>query len=578
MKKRILSYALSMALFLAMASTLALPASAAASATLSVADVTAYPGCTAVVDVSLRGVTAAIQIAINYDPAALSPESIEIGPECSGWMVVPSDDLTMGRLLAVVSGGKNQAIDGVIARYTYKVNQNAALGKSSLNVSMAKMSDDGASFTADVLNNGSVTVVSSAGIVVTGVTVAPAAVEVRKGDSFDFEAQVAAVGGAADSVSWSVSSALSSISSSGRLSVANDETASTLTVTATSTIDSSKSGTAAVTVLAADAKSSNANLSSLSIGYPLSPAFAPGTTSYSAIVPINLSNVAVAATTVSPGANVVIIGNNPLASTITVTVTAEDGVSVKAYTIEITRSGDSGKVNVGGGSGGSGVANVLPTPTAGPDQETPLEPDDALPETMEDGNAPNAAANLPFTDVDKDEDWFYDDVRYMWEHGLMAGTAATLFSPDMALTRSMVVTVVHRMEGEPSVAGLDNPFNDVAAGQYYTEAVAWAADKGIVLGYGDGTFLPDQNVTREDFSAILYRYEQYAEKIPPNTVEERMFADENDISDYAKEPVKALVMQGIVNGKPNNLFDPKGFATRAEFAAMLHRYLVAIEK
>ena len=160
----------------------------------------------------------------------------------------------------------------------------------------------------------------------------------------------------------------------------------------------------------------------------------------------------------------------------------------------------------------------------------------------------------------------------------MNGTSATLFSPGMTLTRGMVVTVLYRIESEPDVAELDNPFPDVAAGQYYSNAVKWAADKKLVLGYEDGTYRPDRNVTREEFAAILYRYEQYTEKIPTDIADERVFADAGSISEYAKEPVNALVMQGIINGKENNRFDPKGNATRAEFAAMLHRYLEAIEE
>jgi len=168
----------------------------------------------------------------------------------------------------------------------------------------------------------------------------------------------------------------------------------------------------------------------------------------------------------------------------------------------------------------------------------------------------------------------------MWDNNLMNGTASTLFSPNSTLTRGMVVTVLYRMEKEPNIDGLDNPFPDVAAGMYYTNAVIWAADNGIVLGYGDGTYQPDRNVAREEIAAILYRYEQYAGKMPPTDpdAEERVFADAGSISNYAKEPVKVLVMQGIINGKPDNKFDPKGNATRAEYAAMLHRYIASISE
>jgi len=189
------------------------------------------------------------------------------------------------------------------------------------------------------------------------------------------------------------------------------------------------------------------------------------------------------------------------------------------------------------------------------------------------------ADSFPFTDVPESE-WFYDYVYYMWENKLMNGTSATLFSPNNTLTRGMVVTVLYRMEGEPDVAELDNPFPDVAAGQYFTNAVIWASDKKIVLGYDNGNFGPNDNVTREQLATMLHRYQTTVDKIPEipeDAEEEHIFADDGSISGYAKDPVKALVAQGIITGKPENKFDPKGNATRAEFATMLCRYLKAIE-
>jgi hypothetical protein len=181
-------------------------------------------------------------------------------------------------------------------------------------------------------------------------------------------------------------------------------------------------------------------------------------------------------------------------------------------------------------------------------------------------------AAFPFSDV-KVGDWFYEDVLYMWVNELMNGTSETLFTPNGLVTRGMVVTVLYRMEDEPDVSGSENPFNDVAEGVYYTDAVKWASANDIILGYGDGRFGPGDNITREQLAAILYRYQKFADYIPPDIAEAREFADRNSISDYAKEPVEKLVMQGIINGKPDNKFDPKGNATRAEYAAMLHRYL-----
>ena len=120
-------------------------------------------------------------------------------------------------------------------------------------------------------------------------------------------------------------------------------------------------------------------------------------------------------------------------------------------------------------------------------------------------------------------------------------------------------------------------FEDVPSGQWYSEAVAWAAQNGIVSGMGDGLFAPNSDITREQMATILYRYEQFSGKIPPDIVADREFSDWDDISDYAKNPVNVLTAQGIINGKPGNLFDPKGTATRAEVAAMLHRFLEVVK-
>jgi len=184
---------------------------------------------------------------------------------------------------------------------------------------------------------------------------------------------------------------------------------------------------------------------------------------------------------------------------------------------------------------------------------------------------------FPFTDV-KAGAWYDSDVLYMWQHGLMNGTSATQFSPNSRVKRGMIVTVLYRMEGEPDVSELDNPFTDVADGMYYTNAVIWAAANEIVRGYGNNRFGPNDDVTREQLATMLYRYQEYKGEMAPDVNEARVFADAGKISGFAAEPVATLVKQGIINGKNNNMFDPKGNATRAEYAAMLHRYLLTLEE
>ena len=185
----------------------------------------------------------------------------------------------------------------------------------------------------------------------------------------------------------------------------------------------------------------------------------------------------------------------------------------------------------------------------------------------------------PFTDV-KGTDWFIDTVIFVYDKGLMTGTSISpmLFSPNMTLTRGMVVTVLYRMEGTPDVSGLSNPFDDVTVDAYYADAIKWAADKKIVSGYGNGKFGPNDNITREQMATILLNYELAFDKIPMDIVADRAFSDWNAIADWAKNAVNRLTMQGIINGKSGNLFDPKGNATRAEFTTVLMKFVEALER
>jgi len=182
--------------------------------------------------------------------------------------------------------------------------------------------------------------------------------------------------------------------------------------------------------------------------------------------------------------------------------------------------------------------------------------------------------DFPFTDV-LESQWYYDDVYFMWEQSLMNGTSDTAFGPSGSLTRGMVVTVLYRIGGEPDVSDVDMPFTDVAAVWYY-DAIKWAADEGIALGFDDGTFRPGDNVTREQMAAFISRYATCTETEIPASVEYSSFADQADISGWAIDAVKELFRADIIKGKEDNRFDPKGFASRAEFAAVLHRFIMAV--
>jgi hypothetical protein len=182
----------------------------------------------------------------------------------------------------------------------------------------------------------------------------------------------------------------------------------------------------------------------------------------------------------------------------------------------------------------------------------------------------------PFIDV-KESDWFYSDVRYVNIKGLFNGTSATTFSPNAPMTRGMVVTVLGRLYGADTSIYASSDFDDVESGKYYTPYVEWARRRGIVLGIGGNKFNPDGELTRQDLAVIITRYADFARKQFPVTLQYAAFADDADIAEYAKPSVQTLYCSGIVGGKPGNLFDPKGSATRAEVAAILNRFIEAVQ-
>ena len=177
----------------------------------------------------------------------------------------------------------------------------------------------------------------------------------------------------------------------------------------------------------------------------------------------------------------------------------------------------------------------------------------------------------PFTDV-SEKDWFYNDAMFVYKNGLMLGTSKTLFSPHGTVTRGMMATILWRMEGSLAPKG-ENSFTDVEAGRWYADAITWAAENGIFAGYSMDKFGPDDPITREQLTAIFYRYADY--KGYKLTVTENLdkFEDADKITDYAKMVMQWAVGNGLIKGKSENLLDPQGTATRAEISAMLHRFI-----
>ena len=299
--------------------------------------------------------------------------------------------------------------------------------------------------------------------IVTGVSISPAGATVEAGKTVQFSASVSGTGEFSQEVTWSVSGGVSagtSISADGLLTVAADETATSLTVMATASGDSSKSASVTVTVT-------------------------PPSTPDEPDVP---------------------------------------------------------------------VWPVFPGGSTGPDE--PEEPEDE---------------GLPFIDV-HEGDWFYENVGYVYENGLMNGVSETLFEPNGTVTRGMIVTILHRLEGEPE-SDYDMPFTDVAEQQWYAGAVRWAAGEGIVNGVSETEFAPNSAVTREQFAAILWRYAQSKGYDVSASADLTGFLDYGQISEYALPALQWAVGAGVMSGRGDGILAPQGTATRAEAAAMLMRFV-----
>ena len=170
-------------------------------------------------------------------------------------------------------------------------------------------------------------------------------------------------------------------------------------------------------------------------------------------------------------------------------------------------------------------------------------------------------------------DWFAEDVKYAYDNGLMNGTGPFTFLPNAATTRAQVVTILYRMAGSPQVAGV--PFDDTPAGAWYTPAVAWAYHVGIVNGVGEGRFAPTRPVTREQLAVMLRNYAEYRKYPTPDRADLGKFPDAGSVSPWARDALSWANAAGLVNGVRAGGADylrPQGNATRAQVAAILHRF------
>ena len=200
--------------------------------------------------------------------------------------------------------------------------------------------------------------------------------------------------------------------------------------------------------------------------------------------------------------------------------------------------------------------------------------------TLENTSAPsftlsedeNAAGDaFPFTDVPTSA-WFYDSVRNVYENYIMNGVSPTLFQPNGTMSRAMVATVLWRLEGEPEMDDT-SVFTDVPRGQWYTQAIAWAYEQGIITGYGGGRFGPQDNVTRQQLAAMLFRYAKTMDLDGGERATLSAYRDQGQVADWAREAFAWAVAKGHINGTSPTTLSPTGTATRAQCAAILTRML-----
>lgn len=185
------------------------------------------------------------------------------------------------------------------------------------------------------------------------------------------------------------------------------------------------------------------------------------------------------------------------------------------------------------------------------------------------GTAFAANGNHSFTDVAANV-WYSDAVQYVYEHDLMKGTGGTKFSPDIAASRGMIVTILHRLEGTPSASKAH--FADVPAGRWYTDAVNWASANDIVNGYPNGNFGPNDPITREQLVTILYRYTQHKRYGTRSVDYMTEYSDGDAVSSYANKAMVWAVAHDIIDGTDQKKLEPAGKATRAQAAAILMRF------
>ena len=437
---------------------------------------------------------------------------------------------------------------------------------------------------------------------VTGVTLDQAELSLYTGESKTLIATVQPSDATIQNVTWESSNTeVATVDANGKVT-AEGEGEATITVT---TADGGKTATCAVTVTAAPVPVSGVSLNkdstSLTVG--------DTETLTATVAPDNATNRAV--TWASSNPSVAKVENGVVTAlacgTAVITATTQDGnhTATCAVTVrpDIPPANPNYRITVEATQGGTVTADptaakagatvtLTPVPHRGYQVGTVAVTDrfgDAVAVTEQaDGTytftMPNGQvtvtvtfeqAPLPFHDV-TEGDWFYDAVRCAYENSLMDGVGDNLFAPNSQTTRAQLVTILHRLAGQPAVSG-DLIFTDVEAGTWYADAVAWAAENGIVNGTTDTTFAPGEDITREQLVTVLYRYAESKGYDVSASADLSGYPDAGQVQDYAQPAMAWAVAEGIVEGVDGNL-NPTGDATRAQIATILMRFCEGVAK
>ena len=437
---------------------------------------------------------------------------------------------------------------------------------------------------------------------VTGVTLDQAELSLYTGESKTLIATVQPSDATIQNVTWESSNTeVATVDANGKVT-AEGEGEATITVT---TADGGKTATCAVTVTAAPVPVSGVSLNkdstSLTVG--------DTETLTATVAPDNATNRAV--TWASSNPSVAKVENGVVTAlacgTAVITATTQDGnhTATCAVTVrpDIPPANPNYRITVEATQGGTVTADPTAAKAGATVTLTPVpdrgyqvgavavtdrfgdpvavteQADGTYTFTMPNGQVTVtvtfAETPLPFTDV-MEGDWFYDAVVYAYETGLMDGVGDNLFAPNSQTTRAQLVTILYRLAGEPEPGG-DSGFSDVAAGTWYTDAVAWAAENGIVNGTTDTTFAPGEDITREQLVTVLYRYAESKGYDVNVSADLSGYPDAGQVQDYAQPAMAWAVAEGIVEGVDGNL-NPTGDATRAQIATILMRFCEGVAK